>query len=55
VLALAVLDGVCRRGTEGEPVLVEVPAPVDEALQWVLLKIITCTMRLLTRHGARVE
>ena len=28
-----VLDGVYRRGTDGEPVFVEVPTPTDEALQ----------------------
>jgi len=32
-----VLDGVYRCDTEGEPVFVEVPAPIDEALQAVLL------------------
>ena len=46
-----VLDGVYRCGTEGEPVFVEVPAPTDEALQAVLHKIITRTMKLLTRRG----
>ena len=30
-----VLDGVYRRGTDGEPEFVEVPAPTDEALQAV--------------------
>ncbi|MEO8223859.1 MAG: hypothetical protein ABI661_03565 [Gammaproteobacteria bacterium] len=30
-----VLDGACRRGTEGGPVFVEVPAPTDEALHAV--------------------
>ena len=34
---------------------VEVPAPTDEALQVVLHKIITRTMKLLTRRGALVE
>ena len=50
-----VLDGVYRRSTEGEPVFVEVPAPTDDALQAVLHKIITRTMKLLTRRGALVE
>ena len=36
-----VLDGVYRRSADGAPVFVEVPAPTDEALQAVLLKIIT--------------
>jgi Putative transposase len=31
-----VLDGVYRRGTDGKPVFVAVPAPTDEALQAVL-------------------
>ena len=43
-----VLDGVYRRGTEGEPEFVEVPAPTDEALQAVLHKIITRLMKLLS-------
>jgi len=47
-----VLDGVYRRGTDGEPEFVEVPAPTDEALQAVLHKIITRTMKLLTRRAA---
>jgi len=34
---------------------VEVPAPTDEALQTVLHKIITRTMKLLTRRGVLVE
>ena len=49
------LDGVYRRGTEGEPVFVEVPPPTDEALQAVLHKIITRTMKLLTRRGVLIE
>ena len=49
------LDGVYRRGTDGEPVFVEVPAPADEALQAVLHKIITRTMKLLARRGVLVE
>jgi hypothetical protein len=50
-----VLDGVYRRGTEGEPVFVEVPAPTNEALQTVLRKIITRSMKLLTRRGVLIE
>ena len=50
-----VLDGVYRRGTQGMPEFVEVPAPTDEALQAVLHKIITRTMKLLTRLGVLVE
>jgi hypothetical protein len=50
-----VLDGVYRRGTDGEPEFVEVPAPTDEALQAVLHKIITRTMKLLTHRGVLVE
>ena len=50
-----VLDGVYRRGTDGAPEFVEVPAPADEALQAVLNKIITRTMKLLTRRGVLVE
>jgi hypothetical protein len=50
-----VLDGVYRRGVDGEPVFVEVPAPTDEALQAVLHKIITRMMKLLTRRGVLIE
>jgi Putative transposase len=50
-----VLDGVYRRGADGVPELVEVPAPTDEALQSVLHKIISRTMKLLTRRGGLVE
>ena len=49
------LDGVYRIGTDGEPVFVEVPAPTHEALQTVLHKIITRTMKLLTRRGVLIE
>ena len=35
------LDGVFRRGTDGAPEFVEVPAPTDKAPQAVLHKIIT--------------
>jgi Putative transposase len=50
-----VLDGVYRRSADGTPEFVEVPAPTDEALQSVLHKIITRTMKLLTRQGVLVE
>ena len=50
-----VLDGVYRRGIDGAPEFVEVPEPTDEALQAVLHKIITRTMKLLTRRGVLVE
>lgn len=50
-----VLDGVSRRGTDGAPELVEVPAPTDEALPAVLHKSITSLMTLLTRRGVLVE
>ncbi len=46
-----VLDGVYRRGSDGVPEFVEVPAPTNEALQAVLRKIITRMMKLLTRRG----
>ena len=49
------LEGVYRRGTDGTPEFVAVPAPTDEALQAVLHKIITRTMKLLTRLGVLVE
>ena len=45
-----VLDGVYRRGIDWEPEFVEVPEPTDEALQAVLRKIITRTMKLLFRR-----
>ena len=50
-----VLDGVYRRGADGAPVFAEVPAPTDEALHAVLHKIITRTMKLLTRRGVLIE
>ena len=50
-----VLDGAYRIGSDGVPEFVEVPAPTDEALQTVLHKIITRTMKLLTRRGVLVE
>ncbi len=50
-----VLDGVYRRGADGAPAFVKVPAPTDEAMQAVLHKIITRLMKLLTRKGVLVE
>ena len=49
------LDGAYRIGSDGVPEFVEVPAPTNEALQTVLHKIITRTMKLLTRRGVLVE
>lgn len=43
------------RRSEAGPVFVEVAASTDEALQAVLRKIITRTMKLLSRRGAVVE
>jgi hypothetical protein len=50
-----VLDGVYRRSADGTPEFVEAPAPTDLALQAVLHKIITRTMKMLTRRGVLVE
>jgi Putative transposase len=50
-----VLDVVYRLGVDGTPEFVEVVAPTDEELQAVLHKIITRTMKLLTRLGVLVE
>ena len=50
-----VLDGVYRRGVDRAPEFVDVPEPTDEALHSVLHKIITRTMKLLTRRGVLVE
>ncbi len=47
--------GMNRCGPDGLPVFVESPAPTDEALQAVLHKFITRTMKLLTRRGVLVE
>ena len=44
-----------RRGTDGAPEFVDVPAPTDEGLQAVLHKIITRMMKLLTRRGVLTE
>ena len=44
-----------RRSAEGAPEFVDAPTPTDEALQSVLHKIITRTMKLLTRRGVLVE
>ena len=49
------LDGVYRISADGAPEVVEAPAPIDEALQAVLYKIITRTMKLLTRRGVLSE
>ena len=43
-----------RRGTDGAPEFVEVPAPTDEALQTVLHKVIMRMMKLLTRRGVLI-
>ena len=50
-----VLDGVYRCNADGAPVFVAVPAPTDEALQEVLLRIITRSMKVLTRKGVLVK
>lgn len=50
-----VLDGVYRRSAGGTPEFVEACAPTNEALQSVLHKIITRTMKLLIRRGVLVE
>ena len=44
-----VLDGVYGRGEDGVPEFVEVPTPTDQALQAVLHKIITRTLKLQTQ------
>lgn len=49
-----VLDGVYRT-CEGGPVFHAVPAPTIEALQALLVKIITRILRLLTRQGYLIE
>jgi hypothetical protein len=46
---------VYLRGIDSAPEFVEVPEPTDEALQAVLHKIITRSMKLLTRQGVLVE
>ncbi|WP_219851795.1 transposase [Methylibium rhizosphaerae] len=50
-LHCVVLDGVYRRGTDGAPAFVEVPAPTDAARQTVLHKIITRMMTLSPAGG----
>jgi len=50
-----VLGGVCRRDTDGAPEFVEVPAPSGAALQTVLHKFITRTMKPLTLRGGWSE
>jgi hypothetical protein len=49
-----VLDGVYRNG-DGAPVFHEATVPTVEELEALLAKIITRTMRLLTRLGALIE
>ena len=44
-----------RHRADGTPEFVALPAPTDEALQAVLHKIITRTMKLLIRRGVLVE
>ena len=46
-----VLEGLYRPGANGAPVFVEAPAPTDEALQTVLLKIITRLTQAAYRSG----
>ena len=46
-----VLDGVYRRWIDGAPEFVDVSEPSDDALQAVLHKIVTRTMKLLIRRG----
>lgn len=43
------LDGRYLRGIDGTPEFVEVPEPIDEALQAVLHQLINRLMKLLTR------
>jgi hypothetical protein len=47
-LRCLVLDGVYRRGADGEPVFVEVPPPTDEGVQAVLHRIV---QKVLTVQG----
>lgn len=50
-----VLDGVYGRGEDGVPEFVAVPAPTDQALAAVFHKVITRTMKLLTRRGGVIK
>jgi hypothetical protein len=50
-----VLDGVYRISSEGAPVFQQARAPTMEALQALLVKIITRILRLLTRQGYLIE
>jgi hypothetical protein len=50
-----VLDGIYRISSQGVPVFHQARAPGIEALQALLVKIITRLMRLLTRQGYLVE
>jgi hypothetical protein len=54
-LPCLVLDGVYRRSADGTSEFVEAPAPTDQAQQAVLHKVITRTMKMLTRRGVLVE
>lgn len=49
------LDGMYLRGIDGAPEFVEVPEPIDEALQAVLHQLINRLMKLLTRQGVLIE
>ena len=49
------LDGVYRHSADGTPDHVGAAAPSDEALQAVLRKLSTRTMKLLARRGVLVE
>ena len=44
-----------RRSADGAPEFVKAPVPADEALQAVVHKITTRTMKLLARQGVLVE
>ena len=50
-----VLGGGYRRGADGAPVFLEVPAPTDEALQAVLHKIITRMTQAAHPSGVLIE
>jgi acyl-CoA synthetase (AMP-forming)/AMP-acid ligase II len=50
-----VIDGIYRISSEGAPVFQQTPAPTMEALQALLVKIITRILRLLTRQGLLIE
>ena len=50
-----VLDGVYWRSANGTPEFVEAPVPTDQALQAVLHKVITRTMKMFTGREVLVE